>query len=412
MSVLSKGKQKTKKIDIHLPARHNGQLTVIRQAKRFNVLSCGRRWGKTTLGFDLIIQSIIDGKPCAWYAPSYRTLLDVWREFTKVAKDIIERSNAQERRIEFITGAVLEFWSLEDPDVSRGRKYARVIIDEAAMVRHLEEAWTHAIRPTLADYRGDAFFLSTPKGRNYFYALWIMGKDKEYPEWRSWQMPTSSNPHIHEEEVEAMRDGLPEMVFNQEVLAEFLQDDGGVFRNIRNCVVDIDPQSYLNAEGRNYVFGVDWGKLNDWTVITVVDIEDNALVDLVRFNRIDYAVQVTKLENLYNKWRPRIIVVERNSIGEPLIEQLQRRGLPIRPFLTTNASKGQAIESLSLAFEQGIIRIPDDPVLLAELSAYETSRTSGGSFKYGAPSGMHDDCVMSLALAWTQSGHRRSWLFN
>ena len=97
MSVLSKGKQKTKKIDIHLPARHNGQLTVIRQAKRFNVLSCGRRWGKTTLGFDLIIQSIIDGKPCAWYAPSYRTLLDVWREFTKVAKDIIERSNAQER---------------------------------------------------------------------------------------------------------------------------------------------------------------------------------------------------------------------------------------------------------------------------------------------------------------------------
>jgi hypothetical protein len=87
-------------------------------------------------------------------------------------------------------------------------------------------------------------------------------------------------------------------------------------------------------------------------------------------------------------------------MGEPLIEQLQRDGLPVRGFQTTNASKANAIEALALAFERAEIRIIDDPVLLDELQSYEMSRLPGGMIRYSAPDGLHDDTVMALALAW------------
>ena len=88
-------------------------------------------------------------------------------------------------------------------------------------------------------------------------------------------------------------------------------------------------------------------------------------------------------------------------MGEPLIEQLQRQGLPVTAFNTTNATKTQAIEALALAFERGDLKIVSDPTLIGELQAYEMERLSSGLVRYGAPEGIHDDMVMSLALAWT-----------
>ena len=96
-------------------------------------------------------------------------------------------------------------------------------------------------------------------------------------------------------------------------------------------------------------------------------------------------------------------------MGEPLLELLQREGLPVQGFQTTNASKAGIIEALALAFERREITIPNDSVLVSELQAYEMMRLPGGSFRYSAPEGMHDDTVMSLALAWHGIG---SWLFD
>ena len=89
------------------------------------------------------------------------------------------------------------------------------------------------------------------------------------------------------------------------------------------------------------------------------------------------------------------------QIGQPIIEQLTRDGLRIQPFTTANASKAQAIEALALAFERGDIRIPNDPVLVSELVAYQAEKLPSGQLRYGAPSGQHDDTVMALAMAWT-----------
>ena len=91
-------------------------------------------------------------------------------------------------------------------------------------------------------------------------------------------------------------------------------------------------------------------------------------------------------------------------MGEPLIEQLQRQGLPVAAFNTASATKTQAIEALALAFERGDLRILGDQTLIGELQAFEMERLPSGLVRYGAPEGMHDDMVMSLALAWTALG--------
>jgi hypothetical protein len=119
-----------------------------------------------------------------------------------------------------------------------------------------------------------------------------------------------------------------------------------------------------------------------------------------RFNQIDYALQTQRLKVLRDRYQPGVIIAESNAMGEPLVEQLWRDGLPVQPFTTTNATKAQIIDGLSMAFERGEITILNDDILINELQAYEMTRLPSGLFRYSAPEGMHDDCVMSLALAW------------
>ena len=140
---------------ITLPKPHTAQQRIIDEAGRFNVVNCGRRFGKTTLGIDRIVTPDTLSFPVGWFSPTYKMLLEVWREAVLSLAPITSRKNVQERRIETITGGVIEFWSLENPDAARGRKYRRVIIDEAAMISALMDAWQHVIRPALADTRTD-----------------------------------------------------------------------------------------------------------------------------------------------------------------------------------------------------------------------------------------------------------------
>jgi len=120
----------------------------------------------------------------------------VWQELKAILEPIVANKSEQERRIELITKGSIEMWSLDSMDTARGRGYALVVLDEAAMAPNLETVWTAAIRPMLTDEQGDAWFLSTPKGMNYFKTLFDRGQDPANREWASWQMPTSENP-IH-----------------------------------------------------------------------------------------------------------------------------------------------------------------------------------------------------------------------
>lgn len=372
-------------------------MTVLKQAKRFNVLSMWRRWGKTVLGSDLAIDPVLDGLPVAWFAPSYKMMLEVWNEISQTIAPITKRISVQDRRIDVITGGVFEMWTLDDLNAGRGRKYARAIVDEAAMIKGLMMAWNASIRPTLTDLKGDAWFLSTPKGRNGFWQLYQMGLDPHEQDWACWRMPTVTNPYIDPNEVEAAKRMLPERIYQQEYEAAFIEDSGGVFRRIMEAAT-LEP---LPQGDSYYIYGVDWGRYNDFTVIAVLDPKQRRMVAMDRFNQIDYSLQVARLRAMTKRFPPSAIVAEENSIGGPIIERLQRdEALPVQAFKTTNATKAAIIEGLAVAFEQGEIEILNDPVLTGELMAYDQERLPSGLIRYSAPEGQHDDTVMALALAW------------
>jgi hypothetical protein len=390
-----------KQLQVQLPAPHAGQRQVLAEAKRFNVLAMGRRWGKTVIGCDRIVRPVLEGYPTAWFAPTFKLEMESWRTLQQVLAPVITSRNNAEYRLEVRGGGSLTLFSL-DGDVSdtvRGRAFKRVVIDEAACVKQLKSVWENAIRATLADHQGDAFFLSTPRGMNDFKAFWDRGQDPERDDWASWQMPTSTNPTISPDEIESARHDLTEGAFNQEYLALFVNWEGAVFRRVLECATAERKDG--PEHGHEYVIGADWGRSNDYTVFSVVDVTARCMVDMDRSNRVDYVVQRGRLQALCDRWRPSQIIAELNSIGQPICEELQRAGLPIKGFTTTNASKAEIIEALALAFEQGSIGILNDPVLLGELQAFAAEQLPGGMLRYAAPGGGHDDCVMSLALAWS-----------
>ena len=369
----------------------------------------GRRAGKSVLGLNRCADPAVLGYPVAWFSPTYKMLIEMWREAVRTFAPITARRSVQERRLEYVTGGMLEFWSLDNPDVARGRKYRRIIVDEAAMVPSLLDAWQYAIRPTLADYNGDAWFLSTPKGRNGFWHLWQRGVDGASPDWRSWQMPSSVNPRLALAEIEEMRATLPESVYRQEIEAAFLEDGGSVYRNIAACLTaptDTTPDAHA---GHTLVMGADWARESDFTCFSVGCVQCRCEVARDRFNQVDYHVQVARLQALAERWHVSSILTELNSIGTPVFEMLQRHsGLlcAVVGFTTTAQTKPQLIENMALAFERGEWAWQADPVWTAELEAYErtVSPTTGRS-SYSAPAGGHDDTVISRALMLWQAQH-------
>ena len=387
-----------KELRLELPRPHPAQAKIISEAGRFNVCVNGRRWGKTVLGLDRLVAGALQGAPTSWWAPSYRTLQDVWREASSTLQPVIVDKSETEHRLLLTGGGSVEFWSTDSAgDSARGRKYALAVVDEAAMVQNLEQFWQATLRPMLADLRGSAWFLSTPKGLNYFKTLFDRGQDPERKDWASWQMPTSSNPVIDPAEIDAARQDMSEMSFAQEFLAQFVAWEGAVFRGILAAATapfNVEPE-----RGHEYVIGVDWGRSIDYTVYCVIDVSTRCMVEIVRSNQVDYVLQSARLKALCQKWRPSCIVAEANSIGQPIIEQLWRDGLPVQPFNTTNASKARIIEGLALAIERGQVRILPDPVLLAELQSFQCERLPSGLMRYSAPPGSHDDTVMALALS-------------
>ncbi len=352
------------------------------------------------------------GYPVAWFSPTYKMLIETWREAVRTFAPITMRRSVQERRIEYVTGGMLEFWSLDNPDVARGRKYRRIVVDEAAMVPNLMDIWQYAIRPTLADYNGDAWFLSTPKGRNGFWQMWQWGRDGDHGDWQAWQMPSSVNPRLAQSEIDAMRDTMPESVYRQEIEAAFLDDGGSVFRNIAACLnapLDATPEQH---KGHTIIAGADWAREADYTSFSVGCSTCRCEVARDRFNQVDYHVQVGRLQALAERWKPEAILTELNSIGTPVFEMLQRQGLPVIGFTTTAQTKPPLIENMALAFERGEWQWQADPVWTAELEAYErtVSPTTGRS-SYSAPSGGHDDSVICRALMLWQATNYVPLLF-
>ena len=385
------------KPSLKLPRLRADQAAIVRHPAKVKVIACGRRWGKSIMGGVMGLRWANNGLAVAWVVPIYRNARPLWRFVEKHLAAVADkvRINKTELTVAFPSGGRLGIYSADNPVGLRGESFDVVVIDEAAHIAG--ETYQDVIVPTLADRAGHVYLISTPAGHNWFWREWVAGQAGGTQQ-ASWQAPSNANPLPSiQRAYQLARERLPERTFRQEWCAEFIENGGSVFRKVLDAATASDK---VSIEGHQYIAGVDWGRSADFTVITVIDVTAKAMVALDRFNQIDWSLQRGRLRALYERYKPVSIIAETNSIGEPNIEALRQEGLPVQGFTTTNASKAQIIEGLSLAFETGALTILNDPTLVGELQAYELERLPSGLTRYNAPAGMHDDCVISLALAW------------
>ena len=358
------------------------------------------------MGGAISLATASQGGSVAWIVPTYKNGRALWRfaenAVAPLRKAKLASVNRTERTIEFINGGVFGIHSADNEDSVRGESFNLVILDEAARIS--ETAWTSAIQPTLADLDGDAILISTPRGRNWFWQEYQRGINDGVHQ-KSWTAPSSANPNKRiQKAAERAKERVNELTYRQEWLGEFVDAEGLVFRRVQEAAV-LDPQE--PQAGRQYVAGVDVASSVDFTVVSVLDAESKEMVYLDRFNRVDYPVLINRLESVYHRYHLTSMVVESNSIGRPVIDELVTRGLNIVPFTTTSATKQAIIQSLQSAFENGLIRVLDEPVLVGELLSFESKRNASGSFSYSAPGGMHDDCLLAGTLIKTIEGYKQ-----
>ncbi|TYO91441.1 phage terminase large subunit [Oceanicella actignis] len=383
-------------IRIAPPELHPGQRRILDDPVRFKVASCGRRFGKTRLACEwltLLPGAAIEGSPVAYFAPTYKLLSEVFGLIERTMAGVAKRVNRQEMRIELVTGGVVDFWTLEDPDAGRGRRYRRIVIDEAAHARHLRDAWEQAIRPTLTDFRGEAWFISTPKGLNFFHDLFRRGESAEYPDWTSFHMPTAANPHIAPEEIEEARAQLPELVFRQEYLAEFVTMGAGL----------VKPEMIrLGAAPRDLpiTLGVDLAISTrdgaDFTAIVAMTRDPKTgtvyVVEAERF-RGEFREIVERIKASAERHRAKLVAIEQTQFQAAVVQELARTTkLPIRG-VRPDRDKVTRFLPLLTRYEQGMVvhdlsGVP--PWFRDELLAF--------------PEGQHDDGVDAAAHAFAALG--------
>ena len=366
---------------------------------KVKILAMGRRWGKTVLGGCVSLSAASQGASVAWIVPAYPNGRSLWRWAENSTAEVRvageAKSNKTERVIEFANGGLFGIYSSDAEDSIRGNAFHLVIIDEAARVA--ETTWTEVIQPTLADYDGDAILISTPKGLNWFYNEFQRGQADGIHQ-VSFQAPSCDNPNPRIKAAYEKAKALPELTFMQEWDAKFVSMEGTVFRRVQEACTAKEIDAPL--PGHQYIAGVDVAAAQDYTVVSVLDVADKALVYMDRFNRVDYNVLEDRLHAIYKRFGLTAMIVEANSIGQGVIDHLANRGMSIIPFTTTNVTKQAIVTKLQGAFEHGEIHIIPNTFLVGELLSFESKRNASGSFSYSAPEGMHDDCVMSLAIGW------------
>ena len=390
-----------KTVTIDLPELHTAQRNA-NSAARFSIYNCGRRFGKDILMQYRAAKRVRLCKPQGWFAPSYRMMTENYNQLYNILSPIVVRANRTDYRLEMQGGGVIEFWSLDNFNAARGRKYSHVTVNEAAATPNLIDAWNYVIRPTLADMQGGADFGSTPKGLNGFYTIWQAAADN--PEWARHHYTTYDNPHIPPTEIDAMKVMMPERVFRQEIMAEFITD-GTYFQNVDGAATVTGCDTPDMHAGHSIYGGLDWAMSNDYTVLTLACRECNRVVFWDRFNQIDYSYQRSRIIGHCKAWHVVGLLPERNSIGQPNIELLIMAGVSVLSghdgapgFQTMATTKPQLIQALATALEHDGFRVPAD--YMDELRSYEVEVMASGHNRFNAPDGQHDDRVISLALTW------------
>jgi hypothetical protein len=366
---------------LELPEAHINQTKILESTARFRVVMCGRRFGKSELSQVEIISNALQGMKVAYITPTYKLAKTF---FEKLTQCVPFENNKSDLTIHFPNMGTVEFFTGERLDNLRGRKFHLVVIDEASFISDLQDGWLNSIRPTLTDYQGRALFLSTPRGKNYFYSLYMKGGQRD---WESFKFTTYDNPYILTSEINDAKAQLPNSVFEQEYMANPMENAANPFgaEHITKCTCSLSLNEPM-------FYGIDLAKSFDWTVIIGLDSEGK----VCHFERFQKDWLQTK-ETIKQIRKHKHIFIDSTGVGDAIVEDLQKYFNDMTGFKYTSTSKQQLMESLASSIHKKEIGFPEGAIK-DELEIFEYLFTSTG-VRYSAPAGFHDDCVNALALA-------------
>lgn len=323
----------------------------------------------------------------------------IWDSLIKehLPPEIVDRKNDSELAIYYKNGSIQRFVGSEDPDKHRGVNAIDVVFDEYS--EQQEEIWTAIFQPILRENGGTATFIFTPKGKNHAWNLLQSAKSNE--EWFVSVLGVKDTEVFTKEELEEIKRNTPQALYEQEYECKFVDGATQVFRRIRE---NLWEGELVVAEGKLFQIGVDLAKYQDWTVITPFDLHTFQVGKQDRFNQVDWVLQEAKIEAMAGRYKssadtnPKIIV-DSTGVGDPIYENLQRKGLNVEGYQFTEQSRNALLTNLAILLEKDKIKLPNDEGLIEELEACQYVVRERGKIAMVWPESKTKDRVMSLALS-------------
>jgi len=288
------------------------------------------------------------------------------------------------------------------------------VVDEAHEIQ--DEAWAN-LMPSLLDSEGRLIAIGITKGKGRFRSYWELGQGAD-PNFYSASVPSTANPVIvaqaekagFSDPIQYLREtvaaDLTDIEFRQQYLAEWVEQDGQVFKNL-DSVFDT-PWGYAHNT-MNTAMGLDIGKMNDFTVAYVGDLSTSRFLARDRFVGLDYSVAVPRIAKMYRAFGCSVIQMDTTGGGIPVADFLRKEGCNVLDYTFTQRSKAELIMTFAREVERGLVHLPkDDKELRREMELFEAT-VNGTNVKYEAPKGYHDDAVMAAALLTHLMAKRRNF---
>lgn len=391
-------------MEIVAPKPYKAQLPILKSCfdkeTTYITLNGSRQVGKTVICTLAALKWSLDepGQCIMVVSPTDSQVKKVYKQILLMIEPILffvksYKIQSGDSEIIFRNGTQLLFRSALSDNTLRGYSNTHLILDECAFIK--EETWNTILAPTLTVRGKKVLFCSTPKGNNFFSRLYHRGLTNEEKEYKSYKLTYDNNPYANLKFIQEQKLILPEEIFRQEYLGEFI-DAAGCFRNISEISV-LSKSNYSSNE--RYYIGVDIALKNDYTVGICFNSKMEQ-VDMIRFNNTDIVYLCNNMRDFFTKWKPVKILIEANNQGLPIIQTLRSQGVQnINDFNTTGTSKPLIVNQLIAAVAKKEIKLLDDKDIKKEFGAFVAILSKTGHVKYEASYG-HDDIVMATAIAY------------
>jgi len=368
------------------------------------VLVWHRRSGKDKTSFNFLIKRMYEriGSYYYFFPTKEEAKKVIWEGIGKdgmpflehFPKELIENNNETEKKIVLKNGSIFRLAGTDDYNDLMGINPVGIVFSEYSLQK--PQAWNF-FRPILAENDGWAVFEFTPRGMNHAHDLLLTARENS-DKWFSQILTVEDTQAINAEILLQEKKEMPQDLYDQEFYCKFIEGAGAFFRNIRSniYVEDLRPDPT-----HKYKMGVDLGKHQDYTVLTILDLMTFKIVEIERFNQIDWNLQKAKIEAMYLRyWKPEIIM-DSTGLGDPIFDDLLNRGIKnIYPYKFTETTRKDLLVNLQLKLEQNKIKIPENELLIDELNSmrYELVGDRGKTV-IRVPENLHDDMIFSLALS-------------